>query len=152
MKPSPALRLSALAAVLVSVFMAGGCATCVNKVTGTGISRQEVLIDSDPPGAMVRILKDGLPYRTVATPTKIWLHRETKNYTLVFEKEGYAPQTVVIEGRLNEWKYYLGNLVTLGMGALFDDANGAAWSLSPTKVRISLNQAPGGTWTPPNNP
>lgn len=114
--------------LLIAVFLSS-CASIVSK------SDWPVTITSNPEQAKITITnEDGLKMYTGTTPTTLILkagkaYFDGLDYTVVFEKEGYEKQTIIISSKLNGW--YLGNILFGGLiGILIvDPLTGAMWKL-----------------------
>ena len=64
-----------------------------------------------------------------------------ESYNLVFEKDGYIPQTKVIESHVNGW-YAFGNFFFGGLigWLLVDPISGAMYKLEPKEFNIHLEK------------
>lgn len=127
--------------LLLSALLLSGCATIV------GSPVQTVRIDSVPAGA--RFIVQDETGQTVAegsTPQAVVLEKSTgryfgkKRYLVMFERAGYVPVTLPLEGRANLW-YQLGNLPLGGLPGwlLVDPFNGGMYHLQPDQMRPLLN-------------
>ncbi len=123
-----------LVSLLVVIVFLSGCASIVSK------SEWPVTINSNPEQANITITnEDGLKMYTGTTPTTLNLkageaYFDGIDYTVVFEKEGYEKQTIIISSRLNGW--YFGNILFGGLiGMLIvDPLTGAMWKLDSLYV------------------
>lgn len=121
-------RTIGLGGVLVTILFTGqGCGTISHG------SRQNILISSNPPGAVVII--DGY---AASTPTKVSLAR-TRDYVATFEQDGYEKKQVMIVRSFNGWATIAGNLLWLLPGIILDLGTGGAWTLEPEIVNVTLN-------------
>src|ERR687884_232273 len=77
---------------LIACMLSGGCATIVNGKT------QEILIASNPPGAIATVDSGEM----CTTPGKVTLRRN-KDYVVTITKEGYQPQVVSLNSVLSGW-------------------------------------------------
>lgn len=111
---------------LIQLFNAG----CASIVHGT---RQEVTIETDPPGAT--ITSHRLPSQTV-TPATLTLKRKYE-YEFEVEKPGYKTEHVWVEKNIAGW--FWGNLFSWGIiGIIVDLNNGAGYKLEPEDVFVKL--------------
>jgi hypothetical protein len=111
-----------LLAVLVTTFLSG-CAT----VTG-GSHDQRVHIDSNPPGAQVRV--DGQP--SGITPTDVTLNRR-KEHQVQLDLPGCPTYCTTLKPGCNPWIF--GNLLVGGViGLAVDASTGALSTLYPKAV------------------
>ena len=117
----PLAVMTAISILLVSCI---GCATMFN---GT---EQEIVINSEPPGAKVFI--DGQD-TSLKTPTVFHVKRKNPP-TLRIEKKGYEPTVVPLKRLYSGW--ILGNLFWYGVPALVDFSTGAAYRVSPKTVLV----------------
>lgn len=118
-----------------------GCSTMVSGTT------QDVRLESNPSGA--EVTRDFMVLGT--TPITLPFKKSQFEPKLVFTKEGYKPQTIKLENRLDD--YFWGNIVLGGViGSTTDDATGAMYQFSPGQYLITLEpiSTPGGfdrkTW------
>jgi hypothetical protein len=81
---------------LLLVCLASGCATVVN---GT---HQQVAVDSDPPGARVRVDCGDAARDPGTTPVTVELQRAAEHCSLTLTKAGYSEETVVFERQLSK--------------------------------------------------
>lgn len=110
----------------VVLLQGGGCGTIVHG------SSQTLTVASNPPGAMVR-LDNGTEY---TTPSSIKLQRN-RDYVMTISKDGYQTQTVPVNSVLSGW--LAGNILFGGIiGGGVDLASGAAYTLTPEHINISL--------------
>lgn len=125
---------------LVSIAIAeSGCATIAG---GTG--DQTVKIQSDPPGAAVKV--DGVDFG--ATPAEVPLSRKTE-HTVELAHAGYEPVKVKLSRNLNPWLF--GNIICGGLiGLVVDVCTGATHKLSPNELTLTLKSLsqPVGTPSP----
>ena len=99
-----------------------------------------VSVDSSPPGATVEVQPGG---RHFETPEQVLLARRY-NQSLRFEKEGYRPQTIIIERKASSglfrnavWIHPLGWLI----GVIVDLSTGSGYDLEPDSVSVELEPA-----------
>jgi hypothetical protein len=112
------------------VALACGCATIVK---GT---KQDIKLNSDPPGATAVIDRD----IAVKTPATVKLSRK-EVHTVVFTLEGYESKTVYLNQAMEPWVW--GNVVLGGIiGLLVDVSSGAANRLTPQEINVPLNALP----------
>lgn len=126
------VRLSVVFGVLVLGTTLGGCATIVHG------SRQNVSINSNPPGAAVYI-DNGM---ALTTPSHVNLERK-RDYIVTISKPGYQTQTIPLNSVLTAW--LAGNIIFGGIiGGGVDLLSGAAWTLTPENINLTLTPlAPG---------
>ena len=105
-----------------------GCATIVHG------NRQNVTINSEPQGALVKI--DGLKGRT---PFSASLARN-QDYVVTIQKEGYKEEQIQINKNFSGLSI-IGNILWLFVGVIVDYASGAAYNLNPTHVNVELEKA-----------
>ena len=115
----------------VSVFALTGCATIVNSPT------QEVLVNSNPSLASVRVMGDPMIYET---PCVLMLQRN-RRHLLRVEKDGYHPVVVEINQRLST-ATMMGSVPTGGLGVGVDVAAGTAYDLLPSMLNVALQPLP----------
>lgn len=99
-----------------------GCATVLHGPS------QTVEITSNPPGARVAILPDGVEW---VTPAEVELSRRWVR-TLVIEREGYRPTTIYLDRDLSEVSSLL------GAGPGLDHTTGAMYRLFPASIHVEL--------------
>jgi hypothetical protein len=105
-----------------------GCAAIIHG------RMQQVPVSSSPAGATVTV--NGLQ---TTTPGVFTLERNRKEYTLVFEKEGYEPVQVKLERKVDGWIF--GNIIYGGLiGLAIDFGTGSAYRLSPSAVNAVLSE------------
>lgn len=105
-----------------------GCATFTQGST------QQVIIDSEPIGAWVKVDDE----RVGLTPITIELDR-AKSHTVVIEKEGYLARSEVIGSGISS--QLAGNALLLSYGIIgicVDLYTGAAYELAPQEVHPAL--------------
>ena len=115
--------------VTVCVLLGSGCASIVSK------SDWPVRVSSNPDGALCTVSdKRGTVLIKAVTPTIFTLksgdgYFGSASYTLMFEKEGFKPESKQLSSSLNGW--YWGNIAIGGLiGMLIvDPITGAMWSL-----------------------
>lgn len=130
-------RICCVFIAIMASALSGGCATIVQGTT------QEVSFVTTPPGATVT-LNDG---RVLTTPGKFELKRNT-DYIATVSMPGYNQQVIPISSVLSGW--LAGNFLFGGLiGGAVDLASGAAYSLTPEKVVVTLQPGMGGGGTGP---
>ncbi len=109
-----------------------GCGTIVHG------SSQTINFSTNPQGATIQF-DNGMVY---TTPSQVKLERK-KDYVVTISKPGYQTQTLPITSVLSGW--LAGNLLLGGIiGGAVDMASGAAWTLTPEAVNVTLHPlAPG---------
>lgn len=115
-----------LGMLVLSVIVGQGCGTISHG------SRQDVVIQSSPPGALVTI--EGF---TARTPAKVSLSR-TRDYVVSIKQEGYETKQTMVTRSFNGWTTIGGNLLWLLPGIVLDLGTGGAWTLEPDTVHIAL--------------
>lgn len=115
-----AVLLAALAPSLVS-----GCASV------TSGPLKIVAIESDPPGATVR-MPDGT---TKETPCSLHFSGFHGDQTVSIEKPGYEPKQLVFKRKLMARTFWN---VFFPFGFIWDFASGSAFRLYPSAVSVSL--------------
>lgn len=117
--------LTALCAI-ASLAILPGCASIISG------SKQNVRINSRPPGATVEI--DGSP--AGRTPMAANLERKT-SHRVVISLRGYKPYEVTLEQKFNGW--VLGNILIGGLiGIIIDSSTGATYYLTPGEIDAAL--------------
>jgi hypothetical protein len=124
-----------LVAPIALVLLLSGCLTIRRGST------QIVPVDSDPQGATVEIQPGG---RIFETPEQVVLARRYSQ-TLRFSKEGYQPQTILIDRKTSSglfrnviWIHPVGWII----GVVVDLSTGSAYDLEPGHVFVELTPAP----------
>jgi hypothetical protein len=113
--------------IITTLLFASGCATVIHGTT------QDVLIETEPPGATVMIFPDEIE---IVAPAEIELDRE-RAYTARASLDGHHVGTGyldrVFSGAIN------GNILLGGLiGMSVDIGNGAAFKLTPDPLLIKL--------------
>lgn len=116
--------------IFTALFLLVGCGAIF---TGT---KQEISINSNPPGAKVTIKPTG---QTGITPFTVSLEKKNQ-YTLLFEMEGYKPKEAFIDRNMRAGILILDILNGL-VGVVVDAATGGWYKLSPTTVTVTLERA-----------
>jgi len=120
-------RSAGLIGMVVLVVMVGqGCGTIIHG------SRQDLLIQSSPSGALVTI--EGF---TAQTPARVSLSR-TRDYVVTVKQEGYGTKQAMVNRSFNGWTTVGGNLLWLLPGIVLDLGTGGAWTLEPNNMNIAL--------------
>ena len=117
------------AATALSASMLSGCATIVGDTT------TPVTVASEPSGATYEVRDStGLMVHKGVTPSMVTLktgagYFRSAKYSVLLRKEGYADQTVPLEGNVSGW--YWGNFVFGGIIGMFvvDPLTGAMFKL-----------------------
>lgn len=120
-------RIIAGMLVLPMLGLTMGCATIVHG------NRQNVTINSEPQGALVRL--DGLKGRT---PFSASLARN-QDYVVTIQKEGYKEEQIQINKSFSGLSI-IGNILWLLVGVVIDFASGSAYNLNPTNVNVELEK------------
>jgi hypothetical protein len=124
--------------VFLMIAVLAGCASIVSK------SEYPVSITSTPQAADITIVnRAGEGVYNGKTPTTVTLKAgagffKGENYTVTFEKEGYASHTAQIERGVDGW-YIAGNILVGGLigWLIVDPATGAMWTLKNLHVDLS---------------
>lgn len=124
--------------VAVVLLISTSCASIVSK------SSYPIHIKSNPTEARIIITdRDGIEVYDGLTPASLTLDASAgffrkAQYTISFEKEGYAPTTIPVVFKLDGW--YFGNLLFGGLVGLLivDPATGAMYKLSTEYVSETL--------------
>lgn len=134
---------------------------CVTLLTLTGcasiISQTDypVSMNSSPDAASFTVTNaNGQTLHTGTTPALVTLPSSSgyfapEKYRITFNKPGYAEQTELLRGKLNNW--YFGNLVFGGLLGLLvvDPLTGAMWEL-PNTLSTTLPKRPEAQTTTPS--
>ena len=109
---------------------ATGCATIVN---GT---EEIVSLQSEPSGATVTVSGVG----TTHTPATLPLTRG-KEYTIMFKKNGYKTQALVLKSRFEHWgEAIFGNTWNYESGLFVDIIYGGAYEFDNTLINCILEE------------
>jgi hypothetical protein len=120
----------ALIALSASLALSSGCATITRGSTDT------LVVESDPPGAQVR-LSNGMSGKT---PTSFVVPRKG-GFTAKIEREGYEPVEVMVNSRVAGAGAagMAGNVVVGGIiGVAVDAGTGAMYDVTPNPIRVNL--------------
>jgi predicted small secreted protein len=124
------VRRSQLLVVLLAASLPG-CATVVG-----GGHDQRVHIDSDPPGAQVRV--DGQQHGV--TPTDVTLSRR-QEHQVQLDLSGCTPYCTTLKPGCNPWVF--GNILVGGVvGLAVDASTGAMSTLYPKSVKAEFGHSP----------
>lgn len=108
-----AMKTAIISMMIICSFVLTDCATIVNG------SREEITVNSTPPGAEIYI--NGQLRGT--TPNTFHLKR-SKDYKIALKKDGYKPYEDTIESGISWW--LLGNILFGGLiGVVIDAATGS---------------------------
>ncbi len=126
--------------LLTILTMGTSCATIFTK------SSYPLTFSSTPSEARVTVVnRAGSTVFTGSTPSTLTLkaaagYMKREEYTVTFEKAGYAPQTVPVICNLDGW--YIGNILLGGLiGMLIvDPASGAMYKFADTAVHAQLGE------------
>ena len=126
--------LPGLMLILFQITFAG----CATVVRGTNTI---MIIESEPPGALVEMVsdKDGVNWEST-TPATFKVPRN-HTYTVTIVKEGYKPLEVdVINKMLGDGRTGLVGNVLIGgpIGAAVDVGSGATQDLIPNPIKVNL--------------
>lgn len=130
------IKVLVISSVLLgAVIIFTHCATIMG-----GGTRQNVSISSTPAQAGVVIIRAGgllsTPVYEGTTPATVNLKRKYE-YIVKISLSGYQTIEVPIEGEFNMW--VIGNLCCTGLiGLAIDFMNGAAKTLEPNQINVSL--------------
>nr|WP_321239377.1 hypothetical protein [uncultured Tolumonas sp.] len=129
-----------ITAATALTLMLQGCATIV------GDAAQTVPITSTPSDAHISIKDEkGLEIYAGQTPTTVTLQKSDgsyfggKHYTVEILKDGYRPQTITVDARVNGW-YLGGNLIFGGLigWLIVDPLTGKMYKLSSESITATL--------------
>ncbi len=120
------------------ILLVSSCATIFGKTD------YPVNLTSSPKGAKVSIVnEEGTKIFEGVTPTQVVLRSgesyfDKKDYTLTFDKKGFAPRTLYVTGELNPW--YFGNILLGGLiGMLIvDPITGAMFKIKQENINADL--------------
>lgn len=115
-----------LAVPMAATQVAFPLATSQTVLRGT---KQMVEIRTEPPGATVSIAG----YETRTTPTFIMLARGHPHTVRIF-KDGFKPYTMDLASQRASVEGGASNT----LGGMLDEASGAAWELSPSRLTVKL--------------
>ena len=132
-------NMSTAATLIALVIVISGCASIVSK------SSYPVVLDSDPDGATITVVnKSGDTIVRSTTPTSVTLKASKgffskEEYTLTYQKDGYAKQIVKFSAGIDGW--YFGNLLFGGLPGLLiiDPLTGSMWKLDG-HINANLSQ------------
>jgi len=117
--------------MVVAIFMLSSCATIF---TGT---KQDIYVNTDPPGAKVYV--NGVD-QGVLTPATIMVQRKSQ-VKYDFQKEGYIDGTVVQHGSFNFAvlaNVFIGGLI----GVVIDVSSGAMWQYNNQGIFYQFKASP----------
>jgi hypothetical protein len=121
--------------LILGFLLSTSCATIFSGTT------QDVVFNSNPPGAKVTIFVDGVSSSVVTTPSTVNLSRG-KKVRVDFVADGYAPLSMALEKGTAGW--YWANLITMNLiGMVIDLVDGAAYKFDD-QVMVTLTKSPGG--------
>jgi len=126
------MRKGIVLCICVLQIFNAGCASIIHG------GKQTVRIETNPPGAAVRV---GHGHMEMVSPANLVLKRKHE-YEIKVEKPGYRTEYIEVDNNLGGW--FWGNLLSWGIiGIIVDLCNGAAYNLEPKEVRISLQPGEG---------
>lgn len=115
--------ISAILSTGFFIVVLSGCGTIKH---GTS---QDLMIQSNPPGAMVMV--NGKEYGE--TPVSVSLSRKTRHTTVTVSMPGYESFQTSLDRKLSGWSILGGPI-----GLLVDDATGGMYKLSPDQLNVQL--------------
>ena len=124
------MRLVAIGGLAAATVLLSACATITRG------SSQDFVVESTPTQADVK-LSTG---QTCVTPCTLRMKRKSQ-FVVTISKEGYQSQEIKVHGKVKEGGAagYAGNVIFGGLiGAGVDAASGAALSLAPNPVKVTL--------------
>ncbi len=135
-------KVMLMSAGAVVLLLAAGCASIIHGGT------QNVPVNSTPEGASVTVYDQmNREVWSGTAPCTIPLDRssgffEKARYRLEVSKEGYAPKSVYLTGKLAGGWYLVGNFFVGGLigWLIIDPATGGMWRLDPKQVSTRLEQ------------
>ncbi len=130
------------------VFITASLALSLSCATIVSDSSYPVEINSQPAEAIVTVKdEDGNVVHTGTTPTTVTLRAGAgyfrgQNYSVSFEKPGYAKHTTSVTRSIDGW-YLGGNLIVGGLlgWLIIDPITGAMWKLEHVNVRLERNSS-----------
>jgi hypothetical protein len=133
-------KLAVTGFLLAGLLCLAGCATIVS---GTN---QSIDVNSEPEGADFKVeqltVSGPILLQEGRTPSTIKLHRKDLFFLVTLMKQGYETAEVPIEINPTGNAMVMGNLLIGGViGILVDSASGAAITLEPGEVKVSLVQS-----------
>lgn len=123
-----------LIALSIGTALSSGCATITRGSTDT------LVVESDPPGAEVR-LSNGMRGKT---PTSFVVPRRG-GFVAYIEKPGFEPVEVMVNSRVagSGAAGMAGNVVFGGIiGVAVDSGTGAMYDVTPNPIRVNLEKKP----------
>lgn len=116
-----------LAVVIICAFVAPlGCASIVTD-------KRDVLVHVNTTPSGAKLIVAGNEFQSPAT---LWLPRGEGDMTLTIYKEGYRSTKVILHQSPEPRLWW--NVLNLGLGLGVDFINGAAYTLDPQKVNVTL--------------
>lgn len=117
--------------VITTLFFALAMVLCYGCGTIKHGTTQDLMIQSNPPGAMVMV--DGIEHGQ--TPISVNLSRKNR-HTVTVRMYGYENFQTSLRRKLSGWSVLGGPI-----GLLIDDATGGMYHLSPSNLNVQLQQA-----------
>lgn len=129
-------RSRAVSGVLAALVCLSAQAGCAWIVTGT---KQAVLIESNPTGAVCRVMRGAVILRQVTTPDTVTVQRRSDDLTVRCSKDGVGSGSAALTAGIESWVY--GNAVSGGLIGWGVDAAVGADNAYPDRVLVSLGPA-----------
>lgn len=124
------MRLSSIAHGVAWVLTCSSFIGCGSIIHGT---RQQVSIDTNPPGALVKFTNG----THLTTPQTVELRR-SQDHIITIEKDGFEPERLTISRDFNWGATVFGNILWITPGVLVDVLAGGAWTLDPDHIHVDL--------------
>jgi len=115
--------------IVISLVVQPGCASIV------GGKHQTVYIESHPPGASVKTMRNDV---TGISPTEFVLKRK-HDQILIFEKPGFKTKQYNLDHEIRGWFWM--NILSWGIiGVIVDLVTGSAYEFEPETVTVDLEK------------
>lgn len=126
-------RIYACGSVLMMLIFQG----CATITTGTD---QTVTVETDPPGAVCTLQRDGVTIGAVnPTPGSVEIDKDKDEVNITCERAEYLTTTEVMDSNFHGAT--LGNLILGGVVGVVIDAGSGAMNEYPTAVKIRMQPA-----------
>ena len=127
-------RLLNLTALTATTIIIAGCSSI------TGGTHEKIEIASSPEGAHCKLYRKSEGYiKSIVTPGAKYIRRSIEPITIVCQKNGYETVSLLVEPKKRN-EEMVGNLATIGLGAVLDIANDATFEL-PDKVEVIMKRS-----------
>ncbi|WOV90570.1 MAG: hypothetical protein R1F54_08550 [Candidatus Zeuxoniibacter abyssi] len=119
--------------LVAAAFAVNGCSSFLHG------AHEKIEITTSPAGAYCKMYRDSAGFmKSVVTPGSKYIQRSGEPVTVVCEKDGYETASLVISSEKR--KEMVGNVTTLGVGAVVDAVGGGLYEL-PDKVEVIMKKA-----------